>query len=349
MTTVHRIQFDDSRQPTSVDAESVDLVVTSPPYPMIDMWDEMFGGLNPDIAAALTGLDADRAFELMHRELDQTWHQIFRVLKPGGMACINIGDAVRTIGDRFALYPNQARILNALAQTGLTALPGILWRKQTNAPNKFMGSGMLPPGAYATLEHEHILVFRKEPRRNFSTETLKRNRAASAFFWEERNLWFSDLWTDLKGTSQEMDAHKSRSRSAAFPFELPYRLINMFSVKGDTVLDPFAGIGTTMYAAMAAGRSSIMVEKDASLEEAVLSRTTMIVPAANARIKARLDNHLQFVSDREMKGAPLKYTNSFYGFPVVTRQEIRLVLDRLEKLERNADDSFSVHYTAMDL
>lgn len=349
MTTVHRIQFEDSRHLAGVDTESVDQVVTSPPYPMIDMWDEMFGGLNPRITEALVDLDADRAFELMHRELDQIWHQIFRVLKPGGMACINIGDAVRTISERFALYPNHARILNALTQTGLTALPGILWRKQTNAPNKFMGSGMLPPGAYATLEHEYILVFRKEPRRNFSTEALKGNRGASAFFWEERNLWFSDLWTDLKGTSQEFDEKNARSRSAAFPFELPYRLINMFSAKGDTVLDPFAGTGTTLCAAMAAGRSSIMIEKDASLGAAILSRTSKIVPEANTRVKTRLENHLRFVNERERGRLPIKYTNSFYGFPVVTRQEIGLVLDRLETLEQKADGSLAVHYAAMDL
>ena len=145
MITVHHTQFEDSRQLTGVDTASVDLVVTSPPYPMIDMWDELFGSLNPDVAAALAELEAGRAFELMHRELDKTWVQIFRVLKPGGLACINMGDAVRTIGDRFTLYPNHARITTALTQTGLTGLPSILWRKQTNAPNKFMGSGMLPP------------------------------------------------------------------------------------------------------------------------------------------------------------------------------------------------------------
>jgi len=349
MITVHRTQFDDSRHLTGVDTESVDLVVTSPPYPMIDMWDELFGSLNTDVAAALAGLEADQAFELMHRELDKTWGQIFRVLKPVGMACVNIGDAVRTINDRFALYPNHARILTALTQTGLTSLPMILWRKQTNAPNKFMGSGMLPPGAYATLEHEYILLFRKEPRRTFTTEVQKRNRGASAFFWEERNLWFSDLWMDVKGTTQALDEQNGRSRSAAFPFELPYRLISMFSVKGDTVLDPFAGTGTTMYAAMAAGRSSIMIEKDVALEDTIMYRTSRIVPEANARIRARLDNHLRFVSEREKNRAPIKYQNRYYGFPVVTRQEIQLVFDRLKKLEQNTAGSFLVHHLPMDL
>ena len=58
------------------------------------------------------------------------------------------------IKDDFCLYPNHARILNYLLDIGFSALPDILWRKQTNAPNKFMGSGMLPAGAYVTLEHE---------------------------------------------------------------------------------------------------------------------------------------------------------------------------------------------------
>ena len=69
-------------------------------------------------------------------------------------------------------------------------MPAILWRKPTNAPNKFMGSGMLPPNAYVTLEHEYILMFRWGAKREFSQEEQKRSRRESAYFWEERNGWF---------------------------------------------------------------------------------------------------------------------------------------------------------------
>ena len=65
------------------------------------------------------------------------------------------------VGGDFCLYPNHARVLNYLLKIGFSALPDILWRKQTNAPNKFMGSGMLPAGAYVTLEHEYIFDFAK--------------------------------------------------------------------------------------------------------------------------------------------------------------------------------------------
>ena len=101
---------------------------------------------------------------------------MFRVLKNGRFACINIGDATRKIRDDFCLYPNHARILNYLLDIGFSALPDILWRKQANAPNKFMGSGMLPAGAYVTLEHEYILIVRKGSKREFKTEDEKENR-----------------------------------------------------------------------------------------------------------------------------------------------------------------------------
>lgn len=66
---------------------------------------------------------------------------------------------------------------------GFSALPAVPWREQTNAPNTFMGSGMMPPGAYVTLEHEYVLVLRKGNKKAFKdTQDLQRRRE-SAFFW----------------------------------------------------------------------------------------------------------------------------------------------------------------------
>lgn len=149
-------------------AESVDLIVTSPPYPMIEMWDEIFSDLNPLISEALNKLAGMQAYALMHQELDSVWDEVYRVLKEGRFVCINIGDATRTINGDFQLYTNHSRINNYLQQLGFSSLPAILWRKQANAPNKFMGSGMLPAGAYVTLEHEYILIARKGSKREFN-------------------------------------------------------------------------------------------------------------------------------------------------------------------------------------
>ena len=117
--------------------------------------------------------DGKQAYALIHQILDAVWDEVFRVLKDGRFACINIGDATRTLKNNFCLYPNHARILNYLLSIGFSALPDILWRKQANTPNKFMGSGMLPAGAYVTLEHEYILIVRKGSKREFKIEKEK--------------------------------------------------------------------------------------------------------------------------------------------------------------------------------
>ena len=81
MKTNHKIIFSNSKKMGDVPSESVDLIVTSPPYPMIQMWDEMFCKQNPSIEAALKKAEGSAAFELMHKILDPVWNEVFRVLK----------------------------------------------------------------------------------------------------------------------------------------------------------------------------------------------------------------------------------------------------------------------------
>ena len=331
----------------SIESGSVDLVVTSPPYPMIEMWDSLFCDRDPAVAAALGAGDGPRAFELMHSQLDPVWSELFRVLRDGGIACINVGDATRTIDRDFQLYPNHSRILQQLRAAGFSALPDILWRKQTNAPNKFMGSGMLPAGAYVTLEHEYLLILRKGRKRAFGTSAHKRMRAESALFWEERNSWFSDVWMDIKGTGQELHDKAARARSAAFPFEIAHRIISMYSVKGDTVLDPFAGTGTSLVAAMAAGRNSVGVEVDSKLGDTIHRATECITDFAGRYVRERLGRHVAFVRERIASHgrAGLKYTNEHYGFPVMTRQERSLLLSDLTSVVPVGLDAYEATYS----
>ncbi|MFW6288776.1 MAG: DNA-methyltransferase [Spirochaetota bacterium] len=344
--TTHRVAIADAADLSFLPERSVELVVTSPPYPMIEMWDELFAARRPEIRDALEAGNGWSAFELMHEDLDRVWREAFRVLADGAIACINIGDATRSVADRFRLYPNHARILSRCVEIGFDVLPGILWRKQTNAPNKFMGSGMLPPGAYVTLEHEHILVLRKGAKRAFATAEQKANRQQSAYFWEERNAWFSDLW-DLKGTRQALASDEGRARSAAFPFELAYRLVHMYSCRGDVVLDPFAGTGTTMLAALAGARNSIGVELDDTLLPLVRSQIASCREAVNEYIVARVNNHRDFCARRASeKQTGLKHRNDPHDFPVVTGQEKNLLIEAVESVEETASDPDGVTWEA---
>ena len=332
-TTTHAMIQGDSSNMEKTDSGTVALIVTSPPYPMIQMWDDIFASQDPSIDKALKHGQGNQAYERMHALLDKVWAECFRVMKHGAILCVNIGDATRSINGEFGLYPNHARILSCLAGLGFTILPEILWRKQTNAPNKFMGSGMLPGGAYVTLEHEFILIARKGGKREFlgKEKTLRQN---SAYFWEERNIWFSDVWMDLKGTRQEIGDASLRQRSAAFPFELPYRLINMFSTKGDMVLDPFGGLGTTILAAMACSRNSQAYEQDPDLCSAFSPDLAAFPAFVNQRGEERLARHRDFILKRFQDKGAFKHKNTHYGFPVVTRQEKELVLNKLISLSK---------------
>lgn len=338
MITEHKIINSDSRKLSIINDESIDLIVTSPPYPMIEMWDNILFQQNNRIQSLFENEEYQASFELMHQELDKVWQECFRVLKRGGFACINIGDATRTLSNNFRLFSNHARILSGCIDIGFQNLPNIIWRKQTNAPNKFMGSGMLPAGAYVTLEHEFILVFRKGVKREFKTSEDKEHRHKSAYFWEERNSWFSDLW-ELKGTKQFLQDEASRKRSAAFPYVIPYRLINMYSVIGDVVLDPFLGTGTTILASIGSKRNSIGFEIDNSFNEIIRKTLKGTEDFVNDFTLDRINNHLDFVKSRnQIKGENVfKHVNANYNFPVMTKQEMHLSLPIVKEIIVNSD------------
>jgi DNA modification methylase len=287
---------------------------------MIEMWDELFSALNLEVAEHLENGDGKAAFTRMHEELDRVWEKVSRVLVDDGIACINIGDATRKVDGSFRVFQNHSRIINAFEDLGFEPLPEVVWRKPVNSGAKFMGSGMLPPNAYVTLEHEYILVFRNgNDSRSFEPGSERRYNAA--YFWEERNQWFSDVWMEINGELQALEQSELRERSAAYPFEIPYRLINMYSVYGDTVLDPFWGTGTTSLAAMVAGRNSIGYELEEEFVQVFEERVENVPKYSREVIEQRLDDHKEFVEQQLAEGEDFKYEADNYDFPIITKQE----------------------------
>lgn len=209
-----------SEDMSEIQDKSIHLVATSPPYPMIKKWDSLFNKVD---------------FEYQHEILDNVWTECDRVLIDGGILCINIGDATRSIDGSFCCYPNYARIVTFCYAAGFVPLIPIYWRKISNRPNAFLGSGFLPPNAYVSQDCEYIAIFRKGKLRKFKPKDEVRKE--SSFTKEERDLWFSQIWN--------VPGAKGAKDTSSFPEEIPYRLIKMFSVLNDVVLDPFAGSGTT--------------------------------------------------------------------------------------------------------
>ena len=329
METSHDIYAADARGLAHLRSDSVDLVVTSPPYPMIEMWDELFSEMNAEVGSALTDGRGQDAFELMHDELFEVWKEVERVVTDDGIVCINIGDATRTVSGEFELYPNAAEITSRFQELGFQSLPEIHWRKTTNKKTKFMGSGMLPPNAYTTLEHEKILVFRKNGTRQFPAKASPRYEAA--YFWEERNEWFTDEWDDVGSVDQSLPAGAERDRAAAYPLDVPYRLINMFSVYGDTVLDPFFGTGTTSIAAIMAGRNSIGYDLDESLFSGFHSAVAEVEELTRNRVDRRLQQHREFSEENSCS-----YEMDNYDMRVKTKQEREIALYVPESIRETA-------------
>jgi site-specific DNA-methyltransferase (cytosine-N4-specific) len=272
---------------------SIQLMLTSPPYPMIQMWDNQFCQTDKRIKQLWEKLPTTpetvrQIYDLMHENLTKTWQETYRVLIEGGIAAINIGDATRRLDNKFQLFPNHSRIIEACEKIGFTTLPYILWKKPTTKPHykgkgAFLGSGFLPPNAYVTLDCEFILLFRKKNLRKFTPHDPLRYE--SKFTKEQRDEWFSQIWT-LKGTRQTTD--EIERRTAAYPNEITERLIKMFSIKGDTVLDPFLGSGTTMKTAIHNQRNCIGYE----IEENLLPT---IQKTLNTTATDKLIPHIQII------------------------------------------------------
>jgi modification methylase len=264
-----RVERGDARRLPGIDDRSVHLVLTSPPYPMIPQWDELFRRLGAETYDGMLSVLAD------------AWKEARRVLVPGGILAVVIGDALRRSEGGFRLWPNHAETLTAATRLGFEPLPYVLWKKPTNRPNAFLGSGFLPPNAYVTLDCEFVLLFRNGRLRRFPPHDAP--RLASRFSRAERDRWFSQVWDDIRGAPQRGPGR----RTGAFPLGLAERLIRMFSVVGETVLDPFAGTGTTVWAAAGLGRRGIGIEWDpdtfaelarAGRERGLLSATAPSAP-----------------------------------------------------------------------
>ncbi len=157
------------------------------------------------------------------------------------------------------VLPLHADISVRCRRIGFDYLTPILWHKIANANYEVdNGSAFLgkpyEPNAIVKNDVEYILMLRKPGGYRQPTEE---QRQLSKLSKEEHAEWFRSFWSDVQGES-------TRDHPAPFPLELAYRLVRMFSFVGDTVLDPFMGLGTTLIAAARSGRNGIGTEIEPS-------------------------------------------------------------------------------------
>jgi site-specific DNA-methyltransferase (adenine-specific) len=248
--TRHEMILGDARDLGAIPDQSVHLVVTSPPYFNLKPYAS-------DAKGAQLGRIED--YESFLDELDKVWRECERVLVPGGRVCCVIGDILipRRADGRHRVLPLPSDIQVRSRKIGLDNLTPILWFKIGNRTNEAGGGSSgyygkpYQPGAIIKNDHEHILMLRK-PGGYRTTPMIQ--KALSILQRDEMDAWMRPVWSDIRGASLQ------QGHPAPFPVEIAERLIRLFSFAGDTILDPFAGSGSTAVAAIRAGRSSISVE-----------------------------------------------------------------------------------------
>jgi len=233
---VNKIFCKSSERMEELPDSSVHLMVTSPPY-----------NVGKEYDSDLT-LDEYRAF------LKRVMAEVYRVLVPGGRACINLAN----LGRRPYL-PLHAFIIQDMLELGFLMRGEIIWDKASSAsPSTAWGSWCSPQNPTLRDTHEYILVFCKK---TFSRPNPFGRRPTIS---REEFLEFTKSVWQFPAEPATKVGHP-----APFPVELPYRLIQLYTFEGEVVLDPFIGSGTTALAALKTRR--IFVGYDVNPEYVALA------------------------------------------------------------------------------
>ena len=192
-------------------------MVTSPPYNVGKEYDEN-----------LTLTD--------YRELlKNVFSEVYRVLVPGGRACVNVANL-----GRKPYIPLHGFIIKDMLDIGFLMRGEIIWNKaSSSSPSTAWGSWLSATNPTLRDIHEYILVFSKD---TFNRKKLKDRE--NTITRDEFLEFTKSVWTF------PAEPAKKVGHPAPFPVELPYRLIQLYTFKNDVVLDPFVGSGTTCIAAL---------------------------------------------------------------------------------------------------
>lgn len=236
-----KIINDDILKTKLISEESIDLIVTSPPYNL----DIKYNSHKDDIS-----------YE-EYLEFSEKWlSRCFRFLKKDGRFCLNVPLDKNKGGQQSVC----ADITAVAKKIGFKYHSTIIWNEGNISRRTAWGSWQSASAPYVIAPVEVIIVLYRESWKKTS------GSGVSDISRKEFMEWTSGLWT-FQGESKKKVGHP-----APFPVELPRRCIKLFSYVGDTILDPFMGSGTTLIASYLNNRNGIGVEVDKSYCELAKKR-----------------------------------------------------------------------------
>lgn len=218
----------------NIKSESIDLIITSPPYNVGIQYKSFKDDIPYYEYLNFTREWLERAYEL---------------LKYDGRMCLNIPlTAKNQTDEQRTIY---ADVVHIAREIGFKHRTTIIWNKQNITGREAWGSWMSASAPYISPPVEIIVVLFKDRWKKTSGSGI------SDISKDEFVEWTNGLWTFPGET-------KNIGHPAPFPIELPRRCIKLFSYVGDVVLDPFLGSGTTLLACLETNRIGIGVEVDPS-------------------------------------------------------------------------------------
>lgn len=236
---------------TLIPDESIDLIVTSPPY-------------NIDIAYRTSKDDIpyEEYLAFSKRWLEKT----LGLMKADGRLCLNIPLDKNRRGQQ-SVY---ADIISLAKKAGWNYHATIIWNEGNISRRTAWGSFRSARAPYVIAPVEAIAIL-------YRSDWRKNRKGDSDILKEEFIEWTNGLWT-FSGESRKKIGHPS-----PFPLELPLRCIKLFSFIGDTVLDPFLGSGTTLLACRQLKRRGIGVDVDEAY--CALARNRLLTSRDQAPVK----------------------------------------------------------------
>jgi len=236
----------DSRDLSQIGKNMVSLTVTSPPYHNAINYDEH--QTSQKWYRGTVGVSIESWLD----EMKQVFSQVYQVTKPGGYCCIVIGNEI--IEGKIKLpLPAMLSVELTKNDNGWKFFEEIIWNKVTGGKKRFRVTVQhpYPTYYYPNIMHEQIIILRKEPFHNVK-DKKSRLRIDNIMKKEIAN----SVWHIAPVPPSYRKFHP-----AAFPEEIPYRLIQLYSNVGDLVLDPFTGSGQTPKMARFLKRRYIGVDK----------------------------------------------------------------------------------------
>ncbi len=254
MATKHKVIIGDSWSMKELEDGSVHLMITSPPY----------------FNAPFDYKDYFKGYDEFLSLMRDCARETYRVLEEGRIACVNCDDML-VDGEK---YPIVADVTRIFLDAGFRYRDKIIWRKPEGYIRISRRSGVMlqhpyPMYYYPDNLQESILIFQKG-KFDYGKVDKKIKELSKIDVSEfQKNKWFLTVW-DMTNV---LPTERLEKEVAAFPEELPYRLIKLFSFVGETVLDPFLGSGTTMKVARQLGRNSVGYEINFNLLEVIKEKT----------------------------------------------------------------------------